>query len=92
MNLPDINLYNTLFDNEERNDTNSIDLEIINSMFESINIENICKYHDIPSYNLPLPLHCPDYLSTFHVNTRSLNKNYDKLISLLTSLPKFPDI
>lgn len=92
MNLPDINLYNTLLENEESYDTNSIDLEIINSMFESINIENICKYHDIPSYILSLPINCRDYLSIFHVNTRSLSKNYDKLISLLTSLPKFPDI
>lgn len=92
MDLPDINLYNTLLDNEESYDTNSIGLEIINSMFESINIENICKYHDIISYNLSLPINCRDYLSIFHVNTRSLSKNYDKLISLLTSLPKFPDI
>ncbi len=92
MNLPDINLYNTLFDNEEINYRNSIDLEIINAMYESINIDNICKYHDIHSYNLSLPTNCPDYLNIFHVNTRSLNKNYDKLISLITSLPKIPDI
>ena len=92
MALPDTNLYNSLFDNDVLNNNDSMDLELVNSMFDSMVIDNICKYHDINSYKLSLPKNCPDYLSIFHVNTRSLSKSYDNLISLLTSLPKLPDI
>ena len=92
MALPDTNLYNSLFDNDVLNNTDSMDLELVNSMFDSIDIVNICKYHDINSHKSSLPKNCPDYLSIFHVNTRSLSKSYDNLISLLTSLPKLPDI
>ena len=91
MHPPNINLYNSIFDSETQN-TNNIDLEIINSMYNSMNINDICQYHDIDSYKLSLPIKCPDYLNIFHVNTRSLNKSFDKLISLITTLPKLPDI
>lgn len=49
MNLYDINLFNSIFDNKKVYNTNNLDLEIIISMFKSINTENICKYHDINS-------------------------------------------
>lgn len=51
MNLPDINQYNTLFDDVdiERHDTYNVGMEIVNSMFNSINMDSICRYHDIKS-------------------------------------------
>ena len=76
MNLSNINLYDTLIDNDiETHDDNNVGLEIINSMYNAMNMENICKYHDINSYKLTLPKNCLDYISIFHVNTRSLSKS-----------------
>lgn len=50
MNLLDINLYDTLFDNYEERHVNGIGLKIVTSMYNSMNTDNICKYHDINSY------------------------------------------
>ena len=92
MNLPDMNLYSTLLDsNTERHDANNVGLEIINAMCDSVSMDNICKYHDITSYRSSLPRNCHDYVNIMHINTHSLSKNNDNLISLLNSLPKLPD-
>ena len=65
---------------------------ILNSIYSSLNYDNLCKYHDLISYKSAIPLNCKDYLNILTVNIRSLNKNYDHLISLLKTLHKLPDI
>ena len=92
MNIPNFNLYDTLFDNEDQHHTNNIGLDIVNSMYNSLNTDNICRYHDINSYKSTIPVNCLDYLNLVQVNARSLNKNYDNLITFLKTLPKLPDI
>ena len=93
MNITDINLIDSLLNtSDESQDDNDVGLEIINSIYDTLNINEICKYHDINSYTSAIPVNFLDYLNILQVNTRSLNKNYDNLISLLKSLPKFPDI
>ena len=61
-------------------------------MYNSLNINDICKYYDINSYMSAISVNCLDYLNILHVHTCFLNKNYDHLISLLESLPKLPNI
>ena len=58
-------------------------------MYESLNIDDICNYYDFNSYKTAIPT---DYINVLHVNSRSLNKNYDLVISLIKSLPKQPDV
>ena len=63
MNLPDNNLYDILFENPEgRHDVNDVGLDIVNSMYSSINTDIICKYDDINSYKATFPINCPGYL------------------------------
>lgn len=76
----------------KRDHTNSMGLNIVNSMYHSLNIDSICKYQDLNSYESAIPTNCPEYLNIILVNVRSLRKNYGNLISLLHSLPTFPDI
>ena len=80
--------------NDEENNQlgNSIDLEIINAMYNTLNINDICKYHDINSYKLSIPSNDIEYINIIHVNARSLNKNYDQLTTLMQTLPKLPDV
>ena len=60
-------------------------------MYESLNIDDICKYHDSNSYTIAIPTNCSDYFNVLHINARSLNKNYDLMMFLMKSLPKLPD-
>ena len=51
-----------------------------------------CKYYDIDEmHNIELP-HKNKSLSLFHINTCSLNKNFDDLQYLLSCTKKFFDI
>ena len=88
MNVNNLNLFHTLFNDleEESNHSNAHhDIDIMNSMYESININDICKYHDLNSYLSTIPTNCHDYINVLHINARSLNKNYDLVISLMKS-------
>ena len=66
--------------------------ELTNLLFNFL-VENVneCKYYDIP-----MPSSCfvqnQNSLSVFHVNIRSLNKNFDALYELILSLPVSPDV
>lgn len=93
MNFTSENLLNTLFnDLEDNNESDSIGIEIINSMYLSLELDDICNYHDLTSYINVIPRSSADYINILHINARSLNKNYDQVISFIKSLPKLPDI
>ena len=93
MNYTSENLLNTLFnDLEDNQESDSIGIEIINSMYLSLELDDICSYHDLTSYKNVIPRNSTDYINVLHINARSLNKNYDQVISLIKSLPKLPDV
>ena len=95
MNVNNINLLHTIFnelEEESNNSSNDNDLNIISSMYGSLNINDICNYHDLNSYISTIPTYCKDYLNVLHINARSLNKNYDLVISLIKSLPKLSEV
>ena len=92
MNSNNENLLNTLFSDLENNqDSDSIGIEIIKSMYLSLDLD-ICNYHDLISYKNAIPKNSNDYINVLHINARSLNKNYDQVISFIKSLPKLPDV
>ena len=93
MNVSNVNLFHTLFndlDEESSHSSDDNDLGIINSMYGSLNFNDICKYHDLNSYKSTIPSNCNDYINVLHINARSLNKNFDLVIALIKSLPKLP--
>lgn len=93
MNSINENLYNTLFSDIDNNqESDSIGIEIINSMYSSLNLDDICNYHDLTSYKSAIPNNSTDYINVLHINARSLNKNFDQVISFVKSLPKLPDV
>ena len=93
MNPIDANLFATLFNNiDDRHDNDDIGLAILNSTYNSLNLDELCRYHDFSSYKTAIPINCADYINVLQVNTRSLNKNYDELITFLNSLPKSPEV
>ena len=81
----------TDLEEEINHSSDDYDLDIINSMYGSLNINDICKYHDLDSYISTIPSNCHEYINVLHINARSLNKNYDLVISLNKTLPKLPD-
>lgn len=93
MNPSNLNLFDTLFSDHDDNDEgNNVGLEILNSMYNSLNTEDICNYHDLSSYISIIPAQNMNYLIILQINARSMNKNYDNLLFFLKSLPKLPDI
>ena len=93
MNYPTENLLNTLFhDFQNKQESDDIGIEIINSMYLSLEIDDICNYHDLTSYTNATPKNITNYINVLHINARSLNKNYDQVISFIKSLPKLPDV
>ena len=87
------NLLNTLFNDLEKNqDCDSIGIEIINSMYKTLDLDDICNYYDSSTYKSAVPKNCTDYVNILHLNARSLNKNYDQVVSLIKSFPKIPDV
>lgn len=93
MNTTDINLIESLFNiNDESQADDDVELKKSNSLYSTLNTDEICKYHDLRSYTSAIPVNCLNYLNIVQVNARFLNKNYDNLTSLLKSLPKLLDI
>ena len=94
MNPKNPNLLHSLFNDTDENDhtNDAIGLDIKIFMYESLNIDDICKYHESNNYTTAVPTNCSDYINVLHINARSLNKNYDLVISFMKSLPKLPDI
>ena len=71
--------------------TNVDHSELTNLLFNSL-VENVneCKYFDIPMRSSFVQNQ--NSLSVFHVNIRSLTKNFDALYELISSLPVSPDV
>ena len=66
--------------------------ELSNLLFNSL-VENVneCRYFDIPTRSSCF-VQNQNSLSVFHVNIRSLTKNFDALYYLISSLPVSPDV
>ena len=66
--------------------------ELTNLLFKSL-VENVneCEYFDIPMRSSSF-FQNQNSLSVFHVNIRSLTKNFDTLYELILSLPVSPDV
>ena len=75
MTANDENLLNTLFNDFEINqESESIGIEIINSMYVFLDLDDICNYHDFTSYKTAIPKSCTDYLNVIHINARSIEQ------------------
>ena len=90
------NLYHTLFTEHESADTSNnsddISMEIINQMYGHMNFDALPEYFDISSYNKLVSPHDNAMLNIFHMNSRSLPKNFDHIQAFLKNLNKPPDI
>ena len=90
------NLYHTLFTEHESADTSNnsddISMEIINQMYGHMNFDALSEYFDISSYNKLVSPHDNAMLNIFHMNSRSLPKNFDHIQAFLKNLNKPPDI
>ena len=83
------NLYNLLCQANISDD--DLTLEMINRIFDNLDIKDICAYHDIKSFNTLLNEQ-PKSLLFFHMNMRSMVKHNDDLDSLIHSMVQVPDI
>lgn len=93
MNSINENLFNTLFgDLENHQESDSIGIEIMNFMYLSLDLDDICNYHDLTSFKNAIPKNSTDYINVLHINARSLNKNYDQVISFIKSLSELLDV
>ena len=86
-------LYNTLFDNsdQQNQDDNDITMQIINQMYGPMDFNCLSKYYDLIAYNNLIST-VENNLNFLHVNSRSLQKNFDNIIAFMNSLSAFPDI
>lgn len=85
-------LYETLFNIEEHlTNDDDIKLEIINQMHGHTDLNSISTYYDLISYN-NLTRGDVNNINIFHMNSRSLTKNFDKITAFLNSLTTPPDI
>ena len=68
MNPNNPNLLQSLFNDTDENDhtNDAIGLDIINYMYESFNIDDICKYHDSNSYTTAISTNSPDYINVLY--------------------------
>ena len=64
------NLYNLITDNSDEDD---LTLQLINTMFDNMDAEDISKYYDLNSYNDMINSN-KDSLTFLHLNTRSVKK------------------
>ena len=87
------NLYETLFQDHSHNaSSEDVSMDIINQLFGHIDFDRVSKYFDIFSYNNLLKSQHLESLNIIHLNSRSLPKNYDNIVSLFNSLHSPPDI
>ena len=87
------NLYETLFQDHSHNASlDDVSMEIINQLFGHLDFDRVSKYFDIFSYNNFLKSQNLSSLNIIHLNSRSLPKNYDNIVSLFNSLHSQPDI
>ena len=85
----DLNLYDTILPDGEEFD---VGMSTIGLMYDHLNFDEISKYFDLNQYNKSFPTDNDKILSIIHFNIRSLSKNGDEMIALLTCLKKQPDI
>ena len=83
------NLYQS-FLNDNVND-NDIGLEIMNQTYGHLNINELCKYHDLTSYN-NLSLKHRNHLKILHMNARNITNKFDSLMAFLSSLAIKPNV
>ena len=83
------NLYQPLI-NDQDDFGNDIYSEILNDIHGHLDLDQICKYHKLCSYdNLSA---APNHLNILHINTRSLQNKLEQISALLCSLTRAPDI
>ena len=85
----DINLYNTLFPDDDEQD---VGMFVINEMYDHLNYDKISNYVDITGYNSSTLHNDKNNLSIIHVNIRCLPTNLHHLEVLLASFTNLPDI
>ena len=82
------NLYNLITDNSDEDD---LTLQLINTMFDNMDAEDISKYYDLNSYNDMINSN-KDSLTFLHLNTRSVKKKITCIEALIGSLACPPDV
>ena len=84
------NLFQYLID-EQDDQENDIHLEILNDIHGHLDIDQICKYHDLLSYQ-KISSECTNYFNILHINARSLSGKIDQIEAFLTPLSNPPDV
>ena len=87
------NLYQTLFNEDNDNHSCSdVSMEIINQLYGHMDLDALSKYYDLSSYNNITSPQDESQIRIIHMNSRSLLKNSDNILSFLHSLHHTPDI
>ena len=82
------NLYSALTENDLQNDFGN---DILQNIFQSQDLDSICKYYDIEDMSNLIKPRTND-LFIIHINARSIVNNLDFLKILISSLHSPPDI
>ena len=90
------NLYKPLFDDinqkEDNIDAFNFETNMITKISGQYDTNSLSRYFNFQEYNSATDLLGKSYLNIIHLNIRSLHKNCGSLKSLLTCLPKLPDV
>ena len=77
--------------NNDDHDANS-ELNVFERISANTNISALSKYYNFEEYTNAVNALENNFISIIHINIRSLQKNFDLLKSMLSCLPKLPDV
>ena len=81
------NLYQSLL-NDQDDFGNDVYSEVLNDMHGHLDLDHICNYHELSSYNKLSK--ASNHLNIIHINARSLHNKLEHITALLSTLTKAP--